>query len=112
METNQPTRWLAGGACGAESRPCCLSSEISDKIGTITEKISMALRKDDTHKSRNGPNFSRFCALVPSPRCFCLTDRSWPSVSGCLRTGPAVLSVVLSSRFCVTDPAARLPYYR
>jgi hypothetical protein len=29
----------------------------SDKIGTIQRRLAWPLRKDDTHKSRNGPNF-------------------------------------------------------
>ncbi|CAM6015142.1 unnamed protein product [Sphagnum balticum] len=32
-------------------------SETSDKIGTIQRRLAWPLRKDDTHKSRNGPNF-------------------------------------------------------
>ncbi|ESR62113.1 hypothetical protein CICLE_v10018283mg [Citrus x clementina] len=58
-----------------------VSSETSDKIGTIQRRLAWPLRKDDTHKSRNGPNFflthsacliSRqfddvsFCSLIPS----------------------------------------------
>jgi hypothetical protein len=31
--------------------------ETSDKIGTIQRRLAWPLRKDDTHKSRNGPNF-------------------------------------------------------
>ncbi|KAH9571253.1 hypothetical protein CY35_02G085500 [Sphagnum magellanicum] len=34
-----------------------LPSETSDKIGTIQRRLAWPLRKDDTHKSRNGPNF-------------------------------------------------------
>ncbi|CAK9258204.1 unnamed protein product, partial [Sphagnum jensenii] len=34
-----------------------VSSETSDKIGTIQRRLAWPLRKDDTHKSRNGPNF-------------------------------------------------------
>nr|PNR28162.1 hypothetical protein PHYPA_028754 [Physcomitrium patens] len=41
--------------------PCNLSnvvsSETSDKIGTIQRRLAWPLRKDDTHKSRDGPNF-------------------------------------------------------
>ncbi|CAM6051976.1 unnamed protein product [Sphagnum compactum] len=37
-----------------------VSSEISDKIGTIQRRLAWPLRKDDTHKSRNGPNFFPF----------------------------------------------------
>ncbi|KAH8971799.1 hypothetical protein BDL97_02G161500, partial [Sphagnum fallax] len=29
----------------------------SDKIGTIQRRLAWPLRKDDTHKSRNGRNF-------------------------------------------------------
>ncbi|MCD7471162.1 hypothetical protein HAX54_011475 [Datura stramonium] len=32
-------------------------SGASDKIGTIQRRLAWPLRKDDTHKSRNGPNF-------------------------------------------------------
>ncbi|KAK8291789.1 hypothetical protein V6Z12_D06G080600 [Gossypium hirsutum] len=32
----------------------------SDKIGTIQRRLAWPLRKDDTHKSRNGPNFFDF----------------------------------------------------
>ena len=40
-----------------------VSSETSDKIGTIQRRLAWPLRKDDTHKSRNGPNFF----FLPSP---------------------------------------------
>ncbi|RID52758.1 hypothetical protein BRARA_G00199 [Brassica rapa] len=36
-------------------------SGTSDKIGTIQRRLAWPLRKDDTHKSRNGPNF--FCSF-------------------------------------------------
>ncbi|CAL9026496.1 unnamed protein product, partial [Prunus brigantina] len=37
-------------------------SGTSDKIGTIQRRLAWPLRKDDTHKSRNGPNFfALFC---------------------------------------------------
>lgn len=42
-----------------------VSSETSDKIGTIQRPLAWSLRKDDTHKSRNFPNVLRICALVP-----------------------------------------------
>ncbi|CAI0627278.1 unnamed protein product, partial [Linum tenue] len=32
-------------------------SGTSDKIGTIQRRLAWPLRKDDTHKSRNGPIF-------------------------------------------------------
>jgi len=35
-------------------------SGTSDKIGTIQRRLAWPLRKDDTHKSRNGPNFFFF----------------------------------------------------
>ncbi|CAN1168440.1 hypothetical protein LINPERPRIM_LOCUS19214 [Linum perenne] len=38
-------------------------SGTSDKIGTIQRRLAWPLRKDDTHKSRNGPNF--FCKYFP-----------------------------------------------
>ena len=37
----------------------------SDKIGTIQRRLAWPLRKDDTHKSRNGPNFFEISAQVP-----------------------------------------------
>uniref|UniRef100_J3N8P3 Uncharacterized protein n=1 Tax=Oryza brachyantha TaxID=4533 RepID=J3N8P3_ORYBR len=37
----------------------------SDKIGTIQRRLAWPLRKDDTHKSRNGPNFFANSARVP-----------------------------------------------
>uniref|UniRef100_A0A7N2L8J9 Uncharacterized protein n=1 Tax=Quercus lobata TaxID=97700 RepID=A0A7N2L8J9_QUELO len=40
-------------------------SGTSDKIGTIQRRLAWPLRKDDTHKSRNGPNFFR----SPNPMC-------------------------------------------
>lgn len=45
------------------------SSETPDKIGTI-EKISMPLRKDDTHKLRNGLTY--FCRFVVRSWCLVL----------------------------------------
>ncbi|ESW33687.1 hypothetical protein PHAVU_001G090500 [Phaseolus vulgaris] len=36
----------------------------SDKIGTIQRRLAWLLRKDDTHKSRNCPNF--FFSLLSS----------------------------------------------
>ncbi|KAH6556462.1 hypothetical protein KP509_1Z176900 [Ceratopteris richardii] len=39
-------------------------SGTSDKIGTIQRRLAWPLRKDDTHKSRNG--CARVLALVPS----------------------------------------------
>ncbi|CAN0841134.1 hypothetical protein LINGRAHAP2_LOCUS3106 [Linum grandiflorum] len=40
-------------------------SGTSDKIGTIQRRLAWPLRKDDTHKSRNGPNF-----FFRPPPCF------------------------------------------
>ncbi|CAI0381146.1 unnamed protein product, partial [Linum tenue] len=39
---------------------CIVPSGTSDKIGTIQRRLAWPLRKDDTHKSRNGPNFFFF----------------------------------------------------
>ncbi|CAN0841132.1 hypothetical protein LINGRAHAP2_LOCUS3106 [Linum grandiflorum] len=39
-----------------------------DKIGTIQRRLAWPLRKDDTHKSRNGPNF--FCDLRSASNFF------------------------------------------
>ena len=41
-------------------------SGTSDKIGTIQRRLAWPLRKDDTHKSRNGPNFFLFFFLSRS----------------------------------------------
>ena len=41
----------------------CVPSGTSDKIGTIQRRLAWPLRKDDTHKSRNGPNFFHFPLL-------------------------------------------------
>lgn len=41
-----------------------VSSETSDKIGTIQRRLAWPLRKDDTHKSRNGPNFFFPCFFL------------------------------------------------
>ncbi len=40
-----------------------VSSETSDKIGMIQRRLAWPLRKDDTHKSRNGPNFFPFHSI-------------------------------------------------
>ncbi|CAI0381220.1 unnamed protein product, partial [Linum tenue] len=42
-------------------------SGTSDKIGTIQRRLAWPLRKDDTHKSRNGPNFFSFLAFDVFP---------------------------------------------
>nr|PNR39313.1 hypothetical protein PHYPA_019591 [Physcomitrium patens]PNR39314.1 hypothetical protein PHYPA_019592 [Physcomitrium patens] len=49
-------------------RKDCVSSETSDKIGTIQRRLAWPLRKDDTHKSRNGPNFFQSFPLLLSFR--------------------------------------------
>ena len=46
-----------------------VSSETSDKIGTIQRRLAWPLRKDDTHKSRNGPNF--FNEFTSKFYCLC-----------------------------------------
>ncbi|KAL4638634.1 hypothetical protein ACB092_03G160600 [Castanea dentata] len=43
-------------------------SGTSDKIGTIQRRLAWPLRKDDTHKSRNGPNFFSY-PKFPKPIC-------------------------------------------
>ncbi|KAL4638636.1 hypothetical protein ACB092_03G160800 [Castanea dentata] len=48
-------------------------SGTSDKIGTIQRRLAWPLRKDDTHKSRNGPNFFSF----PNP---CVNSASLSSL--------------------------------
>uniref|UniRef100_A0A7N0TND4 Uncharacterized protein n=1 Tax=Kalanchoe fedtschenkoi TaxID=63787 RepID=A0A7N0TND4_KALFE len=58
-------------------------SGTSDKIGTIQRRLAWPLRKDDTHKSRNGPNFfpiflSRQIFLF-SLRVSIVVVRSWAS---------------------------------
>ncbi|CAL5386185.1 unnamed protein product [Camellia sinensis] len=40
-----------------KKREYVVPSGTSDKIGTIQRRLAWPLRKDDTHKSRNGPNF-------------------------------------------------------
>ncbi|KAI9385718.1 hypothetical protein POPTR_011G103401v4, partial [Populus trichocarpa] len=44
-------------------------SGTSDKIGTIQRRLAWPLRKDDTHKSRNGPNFFLFFFSLCSSAC-------------------------------------------
>ncbi|CAM6066690.1 unnamed protein product [Sphagnum tenellum] len=48
---------------GTQWKHDIVSSETSDKIGTIQRRLAWPLRKDDTHKSRNGPNFFSFHPL-------------------------------------------------
>uniref|UniRef100_A0A2C9W117 Uncharacterized protein n=1 Tax=Manihot esculenta TaxID=3983 RepID=A0A2C9W117_MANES len=45
-------------------------SGTSDKIGTIQRRLAWPLRKDDTHKSRNGPNFFLIQNLLDWQLCF------------------------------------------
>ncbi|KAG2563408.1 hypothetical protein PVAP13_8KG350202, partial [Panicum virgatum] len=47
----------------------------SDKIGTIQRRLAWPLRKDDTHKSRNGPNFFEILCAGPWLRVFSFTDK-------------------------------------
>jgi hypothetical protein len=57
-----------------------VSSETSDKIGTIQRRLAWPLRKDDTHKSRNGPNFFSFALkffLPPSTALDCALRTSF-----------------------------------
>nr|PNR31501.1 hypothetical protein PHYPA_025622 [Physcomitrium patens] len=49
-----------------------VSSETSDKIGTIQRRLVWPLRKDDTHNSSNGPNF--FFSFSLTFRCFFLSS--------------------------------------
>ncbi|KAL9346198.1 hypothetical protein Peur_061051 [Populus x canadensis] len=44
-------------------------SGTSDKIGTIQRRLAWPLRKDDTHKSRSGPNFFVFFFSLCSSAC-------------------------------------------
>ena len=53
-------------------------SGTSDKIGTIQRRLAWPLRKDDTHKSRNGPNFFLFLFLCSA---------SHPSIAGFIFLG-------------------------
>ncbi|KAF8050369.1 hypothetical protein N665_1985s0013 [Sinapis alba] len=64
-------------------------SGTSDKIGTIQRRLAWPLRKDDTHKSRNG--FAAFCSS--GFRFFWFTD-----VLGCksARNGKKVFSFLES----------------
>jgi hypothetical protein len=77
-----PHRWVTRVKmslyCKAEQESSSFGT--SDKIGTIQRRLAWPLRKDDTHKSRNGPNFfflqnqlrygSGFCFLDRIFRCF------------------------------------------
>ncbi|KAB2077023.1 hypothetical protein ES319_A06G076000v1, partial [Gossypium barbadense] len=47
-----------------------LPSGTSDKIGTIQRRLAWPLRKDDTHKSRNGLNFFIFLVVAFSRNHF------------------------------------------
>ena len=44
---------------------CFVPSGTSDKIRTIQRRLAWPLRKDDTHKSRNGPNVLRKVSWDP-----------------------------------------------
>ncbi|KXG36044.1 hypothetical protein SORBI_3002G271500 [Sorghum bicolor] len=72
LESNQPTDASARGPYRRERTSYVVSSETSDKIGTIQRRLAWPLRKSDTHKSRNGPNFFEILRAGP---CH-VTDRS------------------------------------
>lgn len=81
--------WASMLCCAAESS--FVSSETSDKIGTIQRRLAWPLRKDDTHKSRNGPDF--FVPLSGSlnlPFAVCKVDLLFVTAvhKHCGRSGP------------------------
>ncbi|CAN6997636.1 unnamed protein product, partial [Brassica rapa subsp. trilocularis] len=55
-------------------------SGTSDKIGTIQRRLAWPLRKDDTHKSRNGPNFFLFFFLFFQVCCSSSIEISFSGV--------------------------------
>ncbi|URE32187.1 hypothetical protein MUK42_17989, partial [Musa troglodytarum] len=55
-----------------------VSSETSDKIGTIQRRLAWPLRKDDTHKSRNEKQPGMGLELSSAPREM-LEKRNGPS---------------------------------
>ncbi|PWA76019.1 hypothetical protein CTI12_AA238240 [Artemisia annua] len=54
---HRPEEELITCLYSSETRLTFVPSGTSDKIGTIQRRLAWPLRKDDTHKSRNGPNF-------------------------------------------------------
>ena len=82
-------------------------SGTSDKIGTIQRRLAWPLRKDDTHKSINGPIFFQismkvhgafFLALL----CVLLFLLKGPLVSFCYQRGPQYcLFEFRSTRFLI-----------
>nr|TKW08667.1 hypothetical protein SEVIR_6G039200v2 [Setaria viridis] len=63
-------------ACPISYDMLCKRNKTSDKIGTIQRRLAWPLRKDDTHKSRNGPNF--FGILRAGPWAGVLPSRIRP----------------------------------
>ncbi|CAI9294450.1 unnamed protein product [Lactuca saligna] len=73
-------------------------SGTSDKIGTIQRRLAWPLRKDDTHKSRNGPNF--FFALIRSiDCCISFSDSVHKGQFGCTACCPANYKAKMMMRF-------------
>ncbi|URE25587.1 hypothetical protein MUK42_17987 [Musa troglodytarum] len=59
-----------------------VSSETSDKIGTIQRRLAWPLRKDDTHKSRNEKQPGMGLELSSAPREM-LEKRNGPRLMMC-----------------------------
>ena len=81
-------------------------SGTSDKIGTIQRRLAWPLRKDDTHKSRNGPIFLDFPRKYLEPSflhlCVLLFLQKGPLVSLLYQRGPQYcLFKFRSTRFLI-----------
>ena len=73
----------------------------SDKIGTIQRRLAWPLRKDDTHKSRNGPNFFEISNAGPS----CLADMPLAFVAVFIDTPSSYpIEALPSYMFCTNSP--------
>ncbi|KAG2604524.1 hypothetical protein PVAP13_4NG069147 [Panicum virgatum] len=73
-----------------------VSSETSDKIGTIQRRLAWPLRKDDTHKSRNGPNFFEILRAGPWP----IADMPLEITSGSLMIRASPRRSLFRSQIC------------
>ncbi|THU72413.1 hypothetical protein C4D60_Mb04t11840 [Musa balbisiana] len=80
-----------------------VSSETSDKIGTIQRRLAWPLRKDDTHKSRNGPNFFSLSGFFRSSIAIGLL------LCSLLLLGSAVVFLVLVGLSMDAGPLPRSP---
>ncbi|PWA63038.1 FBD-like protein [Artemisia annua] len=84
---HRPEEKLITCLYSSKSRLTFVPSGTSDKIGTIQRRLAWPLRKDDTHKSRNGPNFFLRVHLFPACknlRHVCLRTKDLPDPSGSL----------------------------